>query len=447
MIYRVLRKIIKIALFIFFRKIVVTGRENIPDKGPLIIVANHPNTLMDPLLVASLVRQHVGFLGNASIFSNKLLIAIFRYFHVIPVFRKKDVKTGEKPDNRASFSKCHEYLAGGNTLLIFPEGDSYYELKLREIKTGTARIALSFEELNNFESNLKIVPVALDYSDSIQFRSMISITVSPPLSTREYKESYLKNEYDCVKQLSEDIRKELAKNVIETSGKEQEMFLINAHRFYTTFHEPDADLYQNPRRSLELRKQLSNALHYIQQNASDLYLDTQTSINSFFNELKTTGLTVGFFTDKFLNKNKLLVIIGYLLTFTILMPLYLFGLVANYLPYILPAKIFEALHIDIEYKTSVALVSGLITFPLFYSIEIVLFRYFISPETWHSLLFLLLLPVTGYITMFYWTEIKRFLRVIRFYLFLNSEKKTELLTLRDEILRKMETARKSLEIE
>ncbi len=69
-----------------------------------------------------------------------------------------------------AFSKCHDYLEQRGTLLIFPEGTSYYELKLREIKTGTARIALSYEELKGFEGNLKIIPIALDYSDSIQFQ-------------------------------------------------------------------------------------------------------------------------------------------------------------------------------------------------------------------------------------------------------------------------------------
>lgn len=445
MIYRVIRKIVKLALFIFFRKIVVTGQENIPDKGPLIIVANHPNTLMDPLLVASLIKQRAGFLANASIFANKLLIAIFRYFHVIPIFRKKDVQPGEIPDNKASFVKCHEYLGEGNTLLIFPEGDSLYELKLREIKTGTARIALSFEELNNFTGNLKIVPVALDYSDSLQFRSMISITVSPPLSVGTYKESYFINEFECVKQLTESIRKELAKNVPLTSGKEQETFLINAHRFYTTFYEPDADLYQNPKRSLELRKQLSRVLHYIQNHSHALYTETQTKVNTFFNELKAEGLTIGFFTDQFLKKNKVVVTLGYFSTFILLLPVYIFGLVANYVPYIIPSKLFEALKLDMEYKTSVALAAGIITFPLFYSIEVWLFRFYVSPELWHTLVLLLLLPLSGYITMFYWTELKRFIRVIHFYFFMNHNKKYELLILRNEILDRMEQARKSLD--
>jgi len=139
MIYHFLKQLLKIALFFFFKKIVVTGKENIPDKGPLIIVANHPNTLMDPLIIMSITKQQLGFVGNAGIFINKFVNAVFSYFNVIPIYRKKDILPGEKPDNKKTFIKCHEYLGEGKTLLLFPEGSSYYELKLRQIKTGVAR--------------------------------------------------------------------------------------------------------------------------------------------------------------------------------------------------------------------------------------------------------------------------------------------------------------------
>src|ERR1043165_3305202 len=90
MIYTTIKGIVKISLSIFFKKIVITGRENIPAQGPMIIVANHPNTFIDPLIIASITRQRIGFVATAGIFSNKLLVAVLRYFHVIPIFRKKD---------------------------------------------------------------------------------------------------------------------------------------------------------------------------------------------------------------------------------------------------------------------------------------------------------------------------------------------------------------------
>jgi len=444
MIYHFLRQIIKISLFIFFKKIVVTGKENIPVIGPLIIVANHPNTLIDPLIIGSITKQKIGFIANAGLFKNKLLSRIFRYAHVIPIYRKEDMLPGVKPDNKNTFIKCHEYLGKGKNLLTFPEGTSLYELKLREIKTGTARIALSFEDLKNFEGNLKILPIALDYSDSIQFRSMVSVTVNRPIIVNKYKKAYLNDEYEAILKLTEDITKALAKNIPDTSGKDQEGFLIKVHKFYSTYHEPMANLYLDPKRSLILRKQISKALKYMTKHNPGLYRELQIKMVSFFDMLKSEGLTPGFFTDKFLEKNKSIVFLGYFSKFILLLPIYVFGLLINYLPYILPSKIFYALKIDIEYKTSVEMITGIITFPFFYFLEIWFFRKYISTEFLHSLLLFFTFLITGYVAMYYWTEIKRFSRVLHFYFFMKPSRKLKLLELRKEILILMDEARKSL---
>ena len=444
MLYRLIRKLFKIAIAIFFKKIVVSGKKNIPVSGPVIVVSNHPNTFLDPLLVATVMKCRIGFVANASIYSVKFLTPIFDYFHVLPIYRQKDVAAGETPDNSKAFAKCHAYLSQGKTLLIFPEGSSYHELKLREIKTGTARIALSFENLSDFGAELKILPVTLDYSDSLQFQSMISIIINRAISVDEYVGKFYANENDCVEELTEEIRKSLARNIPQTTGKAQEEYLIKAHKFYTTYAEPEADLHINPKHSLELRSQLSKALKHISTSNEELYSGLQKGIFNYFEEIRSQKLTSGFFTEEFQSKNRFLVISGYILSFLIMIPIYFVGLITNYLPYILPAKIFKVLKMEIEYKSSVQLVLGIFTFPLFYFLNIYFFRSYISTESFHTLLMLVVMPLCGYFAMYYWTELKRFFRVVRFYFFMEKEKNKEILILRDEILKKIEEARSNL---
>jgi hypothetical protein len=121
----------------------------------------------------------------------------------------------------------------------------------------------------------------------------------------------------------------------------------------------------------------------------------------------------------------------------VLLPVYVPGLIANYLPYILPSKIFEMLKLEIEYKTPVQMVSGMVLFPLFYGLEVMLFRSYLFPGLWPSLLLMIGLPVSGYVVMYFWTEIQRFVRVIRFYLGVDQRCKSELLDLRAEIVVEM----------
>jgi len=441
-IYKFLKQIIKVSLFFFFKKIVVTGRKNIPDTGPLILVANHPNTFMDPLLIAAITSNRMGFVANASIFVNKFIAKIFRYFHVIPIYRKKDIQPGEKPDNRLAFSKCHDYLEQRGTLLIFPEGTSYYELKLREIKTGTARIALSYEELKGFEGNLKIIPIALDYSDSIQFRSMVSITVCKPLMVSDYKQTYESIEFDAVLQLTGAIRTALAEIIPHTTGKEQEQFLLEAHQFYTAFYATKADLDENPKLSLVLRNQVSKALQFLQKENLTLYLDTQKKLLLFFKLLKEERITPAIVSNSMLKKNKPFVYGISLLQFLVLLPAYIFGLCTNYLPYMITPRIFKTLKLDISYRAPVQMLTGLITFPFFYGMIIWLYRTYISSDFWHSLILFCLMPITGYIAMFYYAEMKRFRRMIRYIFFVKESKKQSLLKLQSDILRNMEMARK-----
>lgn len=433
MIYLLVKKLVKFSLHIFFKRIVISGREHIPSKGPLIIVSNHPNTLMDPFTIGVHTKQRIGFLGNAGLFENKLVARIFKYFHVIPVYRKQDVPEGAKRDNSSAFAACHAYLKGEGTILIFPEGTSHYELKLREIKTGTARIALSYEALHQFKGDLKILPIALDYSDSIQFRSMLSVHISPPMTLEAYQEQYELENALGVEALTDDIEKELARHIPQTATKDQEALLLKTHSFYTTFHEPEADLHLDPARSLKVRKKLSKKLGQLHESDPESYDKLNSHVHSFFWGLKKARITPGFFTERFQQKSALLVCLGYTLTFLLLLPVYLFGLLTNYLPYTLPSRLFRALHIEIEYKAALQMCTGMFTFPIFYGLELALFRSFVSDELWHSLIFLIALPVSGYMAMYFYTEAKRFARVLRYYFRLKPEKKQDLMELRDKI--------------
>ena len=111
--YTLLKFILKIALRVFFRRFQVDGLDKLHRaKGPLILAVNHPNTFMDPLIIATLVRQRVAFIANGSIF-NRFTRPIFRYFHVIPVYRKKDTaesKLSPAELNKRTFQRCYDYL-------------------------------------------------------------------------------------------------------------------------------------------------------------------------------------------------------------------------------------------------------------------------------------------------------------------------------------------------
>lgn len=161
MLYAILKLIYRIGLRVFFRELEVRHRSLMPQQGPLLIVSNHPNTFMDPVVIAAQLKQPVYFIAKSTVFGSKLQNWLLRKMHLIPIHRRED--NPEQPvSNEEAFAATFKALAQQKTLIIFPEGNSFNQRRLRKIKTGTARIALSATA--NAGLSVQILPVGLNYT-------------------------------------------------------------------------------------------------------------------------------------------------------------------------------------------------------------------------------------------------------------------------------------------
>src|ERR1051326_7760375 len=213
MLYSFLKVVFRITMRLFFRAYTVKGKENIPSAGPVIFLANHPSTFMDPIVVAASINRKVFFLAKAEVFKGKFAQWLLPRFNMIPVYRAQDDPT-QMHKNKETFKKCFEHLAKGGCILIFPEGISLTERKLKKIKTGAARIALGAEADNDFKLGVKIISVGLNYSDPHTFQSNLFVNVDEPISVRDYKEQYEKDAFASASALTEEIRARLEKQVV-----------------------------------------------------------------------------------------------------------------------------------------------------------------------------------------------------------------------------------------
>ena len=115
--------------------------ERVPTTGPVLLVANDPNSLLDPVLVSAAARRPVRFLAKAPLFTDRKVGWIVRASGAIPIYRRVD--NPEAMDgNVDTFRAVHHALAGGAAIGIFPEGLSHSEPGITPLKTGAARIAL-----------------------------------------------------------------------------------------------------------------------------------------------------------------------------------------------------------------------------------------------------------------------------------------------------------------
>src|SRR5580698_2449411 len=123
----------RLLVHIFFRDIEVESGENLPTSGPVVVVANHINGLVDGLLLMATLSRYPRFLGKSTLFKIAPLWPFLKLAGVVPVYRSIDGAAGDQ--NVSAFATCHRILARGGLVAVFPEGISHDESSLQPLKT------------------------------------------------------------------------------------------------------------------------------------------------------------------------------------------------------------------------------------------------------------------------------------------------------------------------
>ena len=186
MLYAVLRRLARIALRWYYRDVEIVGDDRVPLDAPLLIVANHPNAVVDPMLVATTVPRRVTFTGKATLFDNPFLRFFLGAVGMVPLRRASDERArrqaGGAPDpkrNEDAFRAVIAALANRKAVLIFPEGKSHDEPSIAPLKTGTARIALQARAAG--VRGLAILPIGFVFEEKSRPRTRILVEVGERL--------------------------------------------------------------------------------------------------------------------------------------------------------------------------------------------------------------------------------------------------------------------------
>jgi len=164
------------AVRIFYRLTVAGG--SVPAAGPVLLVANHPNSLVDPALVVAVARRPVRFLAAAPVFDDPNVGWLIKAAGSIPVYRRHEDPT-VMGRNRQMFEAVFDELERGAAVGIFPEGVSHSEPSLVDLKTGAARIALGTREYRGIIP--VIVPVGMVPTEKGRYRSEMLVVIGDPI--------------------------------------------------------------------------------------------------------------------------------------------------------------------------------------------------------------------------------------------------------------------------
>jgi len=373
---------------IFYSKFLTRNKKGLRLKHPTILVTNHPNTLFDPFMAAVPINRYVHFLANAGMFDIPILGPFLGSTFGIKVERRQDVeKDGVKLDNDKAFQFAENFLTKGGCLYIAAEGGSDIPRRIRRFKTGSARIALSTEDKNDFKLGLEILIVGLNYQDQRNFRTPIFRNVGTPIKVADFEVSYRKDKFQAVTELTTAMQRRAENLTIHTRDDEEDALMRKLEEITQTENPLSLDLV------FDRTKKMITNWQNLQENKSTEAIKFASNVEQYFSFLQKnkTRDCVVVKTQKPSAKlnwwmRTLLMILGY--------PMFIYGMANNFLANYIPALIFKKLKLHPAYTSAVKILAGIFTYLVFYGLQIWAFKQFFT-ERWMTWVYIVSLVLTG----------------------------------------------------
>jgi len=258
--------VLGLALGFYFRRIERFHAERVPVTGPVLFTSNHPNSVADSFVIGASVPRKVNFVATVQLFRIPPLKWLLTRCGVIPINRVKD-------DPRAmrtvadTFEACFRALEAGEAVGIFPEGITYDDAQLKEVKSGAARMALELEHRHGGQLGLQIVPVGLTYSAKGVYRGDALAHFGVPLRAADFLDGYAERRRECIHKLTAEIERCLQALILHLPQLEHARLVAGIKRLYLERALVGRDLLHEPAspraEELVLTQQIAAAIEQV----------------------------------------------------------------------------------------------------------------------------------------------------------------------------------------
>lgn len=379
-----MRGLARLAAFIYYRTSYRGG--TVPSRGPVLLVANHPNSLLDPMLVAAAAGRKVRFLAKAPLFDDPKVGWLMRASRSIPVYRRQD-NPSQLGRNAEMFSAVHTALVGGSAVAIFPEGISHSEPSLVEIKTGAARIALGAAA--RYGGAFPIVPIGIDLRDKVRFRSEAQVDIGAPVEWDDLAGRGV-DDADAVRLLTDRIEAALRTLTVNLDAWHDAPLVDSALRIWEAADpartDPDAHAM---RRDITTRM-----LARVRAEQDAEGIDLAADIQRHHGRLARLGITPAQLGS---DPGSGTVATNVVLRLTLLLPLMaIIGVIAwacYLVPYHITGRLVDRFRPELDIRATWKLMLGAVIYVV-WTVVVALVTG-VAADWWIALLVLLLLPVIG----------------------------------------------------
>jgi 1-acyl-sn-glycerol-3-phosphate acyltransferase len=370
--YRVVRGLIRLLLWLFYRRIDVVGRERIPETGAVIVAANHHNALVDAMLIMATIPRPITALAKAPLFRHPLIGPPLWMIGAVPVHRRAEA--GDDPRrNDGMFAAAIEALRAGGVILIFPEGQSQPQPILMPLRTGAARLLLGAERAPGGATRVTLLPVGMVFHDPGTFRSAaVQLTIGTPVVTADLLAAHRDQPEEAVRAITARLTDSIGSRIVEAEDQYSLELLSVLERAWleeAARRGERAPAGDTAEQALAWKRRVMRAGRYLAAREAHRIAELRHRIELYRSHLDEVGITgeqlgqpytVGLVVS-YVVKNVLWLALG--------LPLALWGIVSHAVPYWLTGSIVKWLGQTAEEEATDKMAVGLVIYPLLWAVE------------------------------------------------------------------------------
>lgn len=360
-----------------------------PQTGPLLLVANHANALLDPAIVWATAGRDVRFLAKSTLFDGP-----FKPFlagaGAIPVYRRRDEGV-DMSRNAEMFSAVDAALRAGDAVCIFPEGMSHSQGRLASLRTGAARIVLAAEGAG---TAVALVAVGLNFDRKTAFRSRVTVAYGPAFRATEFASPAGADQAAAVRALTDGIGAHMKRLLIEADPGADARLVDRVDRLYAAARgRPPV-----PDERIARRQAIADGIERLRQSNAARYEEILMRVRRYDQRLRRFGLrdrdldmdVSGADAFRFAVREGALAIV--------LAPLAIAGLILFFVPYWLTALAARLATRESDVAASAKVIAGAIIYSVWLAVLVAAAWLALGPTT--ALIAAVLLPVIAVAALF-----------------------------------------------
>lgn len=405
MLWHILKYYLCFVIVVFFKRNKISNIKNIQVNTPVILAMNHPNAFMDPVAFSALVYPpRVRYLARGDAFKKGIITWILESFGIIPIFRIQDGGKEGLLKNDETYTIVNHLLQKNKKIIIFAEGICIQERRLRALKKGVPRMI--FGAMSEYDlKNLTVVPIGVNYSNPSQFRGTVFFNIGEPISVNDYMASYNQAPAKTMNVFLVDLAAKMKQLIVNINYRRSEkviehLEIILKHDFFKSKKLNEKNLEHDFLFSTEVVDVINKAEEIIPEKIVELTDKT----SYYFSELKKYKLKDWLINpDKQKGINYFTVYLK-IIFLIITTPIYIIGLLGNYIPYKLSYFITSKKVKIKEFKASFYMGIGAMLFLINYALLFFIPKVLYS--SWLGLLIVVISFICGY-TCLYLSPIRK----------------------------------------